>query len=70
MARMNGCNDHFESMKKAQGKNTVRPGEFARNNMSKGGVNTDLGGGAKPIKQGVKAGGAAQGKHHHMPKGK
>jgi hypothetical protein len=29
MARMNGCNDHFESMKKAQGKNTVRPGEFA-----------------------------------------
>jgi hypothetical protein len=71
MARMNGCNDHFEKMKKAQGKNTVTPGAFARNNMSKGGVNTDLGGGAKGGSGGsVKAGGAAQGKHHHMPKGK
>lgn len=71
MGKMNGCNAQFETMKKAQGKNRVTPGTFARNQLSKGGVNKDLGGGAKSGSGGsVKSGGAAQGKHHHMPKGK
>lgn len=46
MAKMNGVNDHFERMKKAQGVMRVAPGTHARNSLSMGGVNQDLGGGA------------------------
>jgi hypothetical protein len=57
MAKMNGCNSHFESSKQAQGKGRKTPGDFARNGLSKGGVNKDLGGGAKSgVKQGLGAG--------------
>jgi hypothetical protein len=51
-ATMGGCNAHFENHKKSQGAKRVTPGTFARNNLSQGGVNTDLGGSAKSgIKQ-------------------
>lgn len=66
MAKMNGCNYPHEAMKKSQGTNRATPGTFARNNLAKGGVNARLtksGGSVKP-------GGASQGKHHLMPKGK
>jgi len=49
MAKMNGCNDHMGGTKsdaRAQGSNRMTPKSFARNNLSKGGVNKDLGGGA------------------------
>lgn len=46
MAKMNGVNDHFERMKKPQGTMRVAPGAHARNGLSMGGVNKDLGGGA------------------------
>lgn len=71
MAKMNGCNAHFENHKAAQGNGRITPAAFARNSLSKGGVNTDLGGGAKSGSGGsVKAGGASQGKHKNMPRGK
>lgn len=71
MASKGGCNAHFENHKKAQGKNTVTPGSWSRNSLSKGGVNTDLGGGAKSGSGGaVKAAGASQGKYKNMPKGR
>ena len=46
MASMGGCNDHFHKQNKAQGTKRITPSSFARNSMSMGGVNTDLGGGA------------------------
>lgn len=71
MARMHGCNDTHDRVLTKQGKNTVTPGKFARNSLSKGGVNTDLGGGAKSGSGGaVKSGGASQGKYKNMPKGR
>jgi hypothetical protein len=71
MARMNGCNAQFENHEESPRKEPCNPWDFCRNQLSKGGVNKDLGGGAKSGSGGsVKAGGAAQGKHHHMPKGK
>lgn len=66
MAKMNGCNDHMggtRSDAKAQGKNRLSPNTFSRNSLSKGGVNTDLGGGATTAhKRPIKAGKAHDGK--------
>lgn len=44
-----GCNSEKP---KPSGNNSTRinPAQFARNNLSKGGVNKDIGGGAKPGK--------------------
>lgn len=44
MAKMGGCNYEFNSANSPQGKGRVTPSTFARNNMSKGGVNGHLGG--------------------------
>lgn len=44
MAKMNGCNQDFDSAKSPQGVKRVTPSSFARNNMSKGGTNDHLGG--------------------------
>lgn len=66
MAKMGGCNAHYYDTLKAQGKTRKTPGEFARNGLSKGGVNKDLGGGAKSgAKQGLKAGDNGIGKVRH-----
>lgn len=59
-AKMNGANAHFHAMRKSQGTMRVTPGTFARNGLSKGGVNKDLGGGATSgVKQGLSAGKAS-----------
>jgi len=70
MAKLGGCNDNFHKMQVKQGRNTITPGKFARNNLSKGGVNTDLGGGAGNRKGSVAPGGASQGKYKNMPRGR
>lgn len=44
MAKMNGCNQDFDSAKSPQGVKRVTPAGFARNNMSKGGTNAHMGG--------------------------
>jgi hypothetical protein len=49
MAEMNGCNKHMGGYRVAQpshGKGRMTSTTFARNSLSMGGVNTDLGGGA------------------------
>lgn len=49
--KMGGCDaHHFEKMK-PQGKNAVTPGQWSRNNMSKGGVNKDMGSGSQSKKK-------------------
>jgi len=73
MAKMNGCNAHMggtNGAASAQGKGRTAPSSFARNSLSKGGVNTDLGGGAGNRKASVGAGGASQGKYKNMPRGR
>jgi hypothetical protein len=61
--KMGGCNDHMGGMKsngEAQGKGRVSPKTSCRNSLSKGGVNKDLGGGAKSgVKQKLAAGKAS-----------
>lgn len=49
MASMNGVNKDmgYNVAKPVVTKKGINPTQFARNNMSKGGVNKDLGGGAK-----------------------
>lgn len=60
MAKMDGVNAHFHAMKQAQGAMRVTPGTYARNGLSKGGVNQDLGGGATSgTKQALGAGKAS-----------
>lgn len=62
MAKMNGCN---EGMAAPSGKNSTRmnPNDFARNNLSMGGVNKHAGGTDKfTHKQGLAAGQNGQGK--------
>lgn len=63
MAKMNGVNAHMGGMKGdggAQAGGRVAPRTFARNGLSKGGVNKDLGGGATSgVKQGLRAGKAS-----------
>lgn len=51
MASKAGCNSEKAV---PSGKNSTRmnPAQFARNNLSKGGVNKDLGGGAKSAGKG------------------
>lgn len=65
MGKIGGCNS--DMVKGPIGKNSTRinPTSFARNNMSKGGVNSGI-----PNSASVKAGGVAQGKTHQMPKGR
>ncbi len=46
-ATRGGSEKHYHAKLKAQGKGRVTPGDFARNSLSMGGVNTDLGGSAK-----------------------
>lgn len=46
MAKMNGCNEGMVAPSGSYSKR-MNPNDFARNNLSKGGVNLDLGGGAK-----------------------
>ena len=66
MAKMNGCNTGFMDMKGAQGKMRVVPAQWARNNLSKGGVNDHAGGTDKPAKKPpLSAGSMGQGKHRH-----
>ena len=51
MAKMGGCNDNIRIGTQSQGTMRINPGTFKRNNLAKGGVNKDLGGGAtKPGK--------------------
>jgi hypothetical protein len=52
MAKMNGCNEDYKVKLVAQGKGRVAPSSFARNDLAKGGVNKDLGGGAKSAGKG------------------
>jgi hypothetical protein len=63
MGKMNGCNDHMGGTRgdaRAQGRSRIAPSSFGRNNLSKGGVNKDLGGGATSgVKQGLRAGKAS-----------
>lgn len=47
MASKGGCNYEFNSANSPQGKNTLTPSTFARNNLSKGGVNKHAGGSDK-----------------------
>lgn len=49
MAHMNGCNSHMGGMPagKAMSNKSQPANATTRNSLSKGGVNTDLGGGAK-----------------------
>ena len=62
MASLGGCNDHYHKMLKPQGKGRMTPSTFSRNALSKGGVNSDLGGGAKSgVKQQLGAGKASDG---------
>jgi hypothetical protein len=51
-AKMGGSEKSYHDKLKSQGKGRVVPATFARNSLSMGGVNSDLGGGAKSgIKQ-------------------
>lgn len=63
MAKMNGCNSHMGGTgcsSASQAKGRMAPSSFARNGLSKGGVNKDLGGGAKSgVKQALPAGKAS-----------
>lgn len=65
MAKMNGCNAHMGGTNAAagsQGGGRMVPKSFARNGLSKGGVNKDLSGGATSgVKQQLKAGKASAG---------
>lgn len=58
MAKMNGCNDHMGGAVagKSAGANRYAHAATERASMSKGGVNTDVGGGAKPYKPCLPAG--------------
>lgn len=70
MAKMNGCNDGISAPSGAYAKR-MDPNTFARNNMSKGGVNKHAGGldskdsGGKPA---LAAGSNGIGKYHHNKK--
>lgn len=66
MAKMNGCNSDMP--KGPIGKNSTRinPNSFARNNMSKGGVNAHAGGSDTwDTKPKLSAGDNGLGKHRH-----
>lgn len=45
-----GCNKFEKPKPSGNHSQRVNPAQFARNNLAKGGVNKDLGGGAKPGK--------------------
>ena len=47
MASKAGCNRDYKVMLKPQGAGRMNPSSFARQDLAKGGVNKDLGGGAK-----------------------
>jgi hypothetical protein len=56
-AKMGGLEKSYYDKLKAQGKGRIVPKTFARNNLSMGGVNKDLGGGATSgVKQALPAG--------------
>lgn len=63
MAKMNGVNAHMGGTSGSAGPQAggrMSPKSFARNGLSKGGVNKDLGGGARSgVKQGLAAGKAS-----------
>ncbi len=65
MAKMNGVNAHMGGMKGDGGPQSggrMAPRSFARNGLSKGGVNKDLSGGATSgVKQQLRAGKASAG---------
>lgn len=67
MARtLGGCNYEFKSANSPQGVKRVTPSSFARNNMSKGGVNKHAGGSDKwDGKPALAAGQNGIGKHRH-----
>lgn len=46
-ASKGGSEKHYYDKLKSQGKRRIVPATFARNSLSMGGVNTDLGGSAK-----------------------
>lgn len=55
MASMGGCNKDYKILIQNPGikaKSRLVPAEFARNDLAKGGVNKDLGGGAKSAGKG------------------
>jgi hypothetical protein len=69
MAKMNGCNADMPKGPVGSRSTRINPNSFARNNLSKGGVNDQMGGTKDKMTCKVAAGGVSQGKHTHMPKG-
>lgn len=69
MAKMNGCNSDMVKGPIGSRSTRMNPTKFARNNLSKGGVNDQMGGTRDKMTGSVPAGAAHQGKHKSMPKG-